>query len=69
MDTLHPGNQFNHLWDVDKATEKKEVFDPMKRNVLLSIEDDQHQPRLLRLRLEFEKGLPRIEDWPTGGGE
>jgi len=69
VDPLFPGNPFKHLWDVDKPTEKKEVFDPMKRNVLLTIEDDQRQPRVLRLRLEFEKGLPRIEDWPASGGE
>ncbi len=69
IDPLHPGDKFSHLWDVEKPTEKKEVFDPVKRNILLSIEDDQHQPRLLRLRLEFEKGLPRIEDWPASGGQ
>ncbi|MBM4038425.1 MAG: hypothetical protein FJ290_07915 [Planctomycetes bacterium] len=68
-DPLHPGDKFSHLWDVEKPTEKKEVFDPVKRNILLTIEDDQRQPRLLRLRLEFEKGLPRIEDWPASGGQ
>ena len=71
---LHPGQladplfadkRFKHLWEVDRATEKKEVFDPVKRNVMLTIMDDQQQPRLLRLRLELEKGLPRIEDWPA----
>jgi len=71
---LHPGGltdplfakeQFKHAWDAEKPIEKKEIFEPAKRNVMLNIEDDQRQTRPLRLRLEFEKGLPRIEDWPT----
>jgi hypothetical protein len=69
VDPLFPGNPYKHQWDAEKPAEKKEVFDPVKRNVVLTIEDDQHQARVLRLRLEFEKGLPRIEDWPASAGQ
>ncbi len=67
-DPLHPGKQLKHFWDAERPSEKKEVFDPVKRNVILTIQDDEGQQRQLRLRLEFEKGLPRIEDWPSSAG-
>jgi hypothetical protein len=74
---LHPGeladplyrdrgvNLFRHSWQAEVKVEKAELLDPKKRDILLTIEDDQKMKRQLRLRLEFEKGLPRFEDWPT----
>ena len=64
-DPLYAREHFKHYWQAEKAVEKNELLDTTKRTVLLTIEDDQKQPRLLRLRLQFEKGLPRIEDWPV----
>ena len=66
-DPLYPGKDFRHQYGAEMPTEKKELFDPQKRSVEVKVEDDQRQPRLLRFRLDFEKGLPRVEDWPTRG--
>jgi len=67
-DPLYVREQFKHGWQAEAVGEKNELLDPKKRNIVLTVEDDQRKPRLLRLRLEFEKGLPRVEDWPSSQG-
>ena len=71
---LHPGSatdplyvkeHFTHTWQAEASVEKQELLDTARRNVVLTFEDDQRRKRKLRLRLVFEKKLPRIENWPA----
>ena len=71
---LHPGQvsdplsrrwQFVHKWQVMDAEARRENPDPKVRDILITIEDEQRIRRQLRLRLTFEKALPKTDEWPT----
>jgi len=74
---LHPGaaadplflqQKFTNTWRAEVQVEKRELLDTAKRNVVVTFEDDQRRKRKLRLRLVFEKKLPRVEQWPATAG-
>jgi len=68
-DPLYIDKHFTHSWQAEASVEKQELLDTAKRNVVLTFEDDQRRKRKLRLRLVFEKKLPRIEDWPAAASQ
>jgi len=67
-DPLYARQHFTHTWQAEAQVEKQELLDTAKRNVVVTFEDDQRRKRKLRLRLVFEKKLPRVEDWPAAKG-